>query len=190
MRIILLILLTFCFNDSFCSDFKTEDLGSVKKEGLIDKKSESLPKVDYRRLKKENIKKEDDVLKEARKKNINGSIEEKIIESNTASQIISSDREKEKTPFYKSLGGITIRASEDYVYIRAGKSAIIMNADGKIIIDSAKDLFLTSQGNLVFKAKGDIVLRAGQKIDTGEARSENSIKDNGKNVGSDGEVKD
>jgi hypothetical protein len=71
---------------------------------------------------------------------------------------VSSKYAETKTPFYKKLGSITIRAKEDYVFIRAGKSAIIMDASGKIIIDSAKDLVIRSKESIVFKAKKDIIL--------------------------------
>ena len=150
MRIVPLMFLTFCFNNLLFSNFKTEDLGSVKKETIVEEKKNEAPSVDYARL-----------------KNVEGAEQApQSAESSLNLPLSDSDKEaSEKVPFYKALGTITIRASEDYVYIRAGKSSVIMDAEGKIIIDSAKDLFLTSQNNIILKAKGDIVLRAGKKID-------------------------
>jgi len=155
MRIVPLMFLTFCFNNLLFSNFKTEDLGSVKKETIVEEKKNEAPSVDYARLKNVEAKK-DEVAEQA----------PQSAESSLNLPLSDSDKEaSEKVPFYKALGTITIRASEDYVYIRAGKSSVIMDAEGKIIIDSAKDLFLTSQNNIILKAKGDIVLRAGKKID-------------------------
>ena len=135
---------------SAAEKIQTEDLGSISKQKSIaepQKKSEVV--VDYSRLK--------GVSEEVPAVVNSGKIQ-------TSEKSLKGMKAGTGTPFYRSLGAITIRASEDYVYIRAGKSVLVMNADGKIMIDSDHDLLISSNANLILKAKKDIHLKPGGEL--------------------------
>ena len=155
------IFLLITFSSIIClaaEGIQTEDLGSTKREhGVKAKTPEKGATIDYSKLK--------------------GAEEEQPAGKIARGKVVKSkDNVAAKAPFYKVLGKITIRASEEYVYIRAGKSAVIMDSEGKILIDASGDLIISGNRDIILNAKNDIVSRPGGKIVIPESRDgENRI---------------
>lgn len=155
---IILMFLSISVFSAATKNIKTEDLGGIKKPPKRSKKLSK--KTAQNEVKKAEIQKPQ--LPVQNNKTVAPPVE-----------LPGSKETKETAPFYKSLGAITIRAKEDYVYIRAGKSAVIMDASGKILIDSDKDLIISSNQDLILKAKRDIIIKPGGQLQTPETAQQN-----------------
>lgn len=133
----LVVFMTICFMGTLGA-VETEDLGSASKIGGSEKKVKVYsPDLSEVKRAQESFNQVDSVR----------------------GDIPSGDPQgSQAQPFYKKIGKIRIRATEEYVYIRAGDSVIIMDSSGKVLIDSAHDLFFKSNKNIVLKAKKDIIL--------------------------------
>lgn len=59
---------------------------------------------------------------------------------------------------------ITIKGNEDRLYIKAGRTMVVLDASGKLIISSEGTLNIESKKDILFKADRDIRFEAGSKI--------------------------
>ena len=101
---------------------------------------------------------------------------QKEIETGAAESVVETQKVK-KWDFYRFFGKhISIRADEKYVYIKAGPTSVVLDADGRLQIRGQENILISTEKDLHFKAGRNIYLQAGEKVHHQVGKDPSSIK--------------